>query len=173
MPWWSYRSPIHPPSSWSHCYGCRRRCRQPRAPVRRYVTKAAVVFGESACAHRSIETVRPLRADHSRVPPARDGVRRCQSNRRRKSLATHVHHLRAAPGKGAARREVVDRRRLAFDGNQPLWPLTHVREGLQQSVRIGMRRLCEQLARRGGFDDSSGVHHSNPIADPRHHAEIM
>ncbi|MPL91104.1 hypothetical protein SDC9_37167 [bioreactor metagenome] len=43
----------------------------------------------------------------------------------------------------------------------------------QQGAGVGMGRVVKHLAHRAGLDDAAGIHHRHPVADLRHHAQIV
>ena len=82
--------------------------------------------------------------------------------------------LRAAVGKGTARRGINELGRRAVDGVEP--PLTHLVEagrGLLQSPRVRVLGLIEYLVCRAGLDDAAGIHDDDALGKARDHAHIV
>src|SRR3989454_1163785 len=87
--------------------------------------------------------------------------------------AAAVHDLRAARVERAARRGCRRVRRLAVDRGEPLATVTDPRNGLEERLRVGVRRRVVDLPDRAGLDQASRVHHCNLVAHLGDDAEVV
>ena len=76
-----------------------------------------------------------------------------------------LNHSDGVPlaGAGAA----IDQRLEAFR------PGVGDRHRREQRLGVGMAGIFEQLGFVGDFDDAAEIHHGHPMADMRHHREVM
>src|SRR5918995_206949 len=82
--------------------------------------------------------------------------------------------VRAARPEVAALRAVRQRRRHARDRRQPLRPrAVHARDRPEQSPRVRVLRVVEDLVERALLDDPAGIHDGDPVSDVGHHAEVV
>src|ERR687888_2634386 len=84
-----------------------------------------------------------------------------------------VIRIGAARRKATAWRDIPQGGGLALDGIESLWALLHRRDGAQQRLGIGMRRLIKNLPHRAAFDDTTGVHDHHTVAHLRHDTEVV
>ena len=95
-------------------------------------------------------------------------------DQRRWSHAARIGGDAAARGEGTARRQLREIRGLAIDRHQRTPDIAvEARHRGHQAPGVGMTRKPVELARRGGLDDTSSVHHRNAIGIARHDAEVM
>src|SRR5207247_2995279 len=75
---------------------------------------------------------------------------------------------------GAARRQALQIGWLPRDGAQLLGArLVEAGRGAQESVRVRMLRVVEDVAHWRFLDHASAIHDQHAVAEPGHHAERM
>src|SRR5262249_7168133 len=73
--------------------------------------------------------------------------------------------VRAAGGEAAGGRHRPEFRHAAGNDVQRRLPRRQIRHALQQTLRVRVLRLLEDLPSRPDLDDLAGVHHRDPIGD--------
>ncbi len=93
----------------------------------------------------------------------------------RRQLVAALEAVRAARREHAARRGGARRGgRSARDRGQPPRPrAVQPRDRAEQAPGVGMQRIAEHRARRALLDHAAGVHHEDPVGDPRDHAHVV
>ena len=92
----------------------------------------------------------------------------------RRVVGALVELVRAARAEVAALRARGERRRHPADCRKPVGP-RHVepRDRAEQSPRVRVLGVVEDLVERALLDDPAGVHHEHPVGDVGHHAEVV
>ena len=135
--------------------------------------------------HRSIAQHRPVgqgrRGDGRRgrqlrpASTAHPVARRGCEHRHRPQVANAGPRVRAAGHKAATLRRTTGARHHARDRDQRRTALVgaRARQRREQAARVRMPRPREQCRGRRLLHQSSGIHHTDPLADLRDHAEIV
>ena len=105
---------------------------------------------------------------------AAEEVRRGRPLGRRRVAAANVGGVAAAGRETAGRRRVGQVGRTPGDGGERRVAIGRLaRQRREQSFRVAMARVGEELGRRRGLDHLPGIHHRHPVGVLRDDAEIM
>ena len=97
----------------------------------------------------------------------------CDPEHRRLLLKINFQRISIAAGKGIALRRMEKRRRHSRDRRQAFFSPRKRRYGTQQSPRIRMTGIIENLIHGSNLYYFSRIHDRYPVCDPRYNAKVM